>query len=68
MKPTHMAVPDLAKRWSCSREVIYRQITAGRLAALHIGQAVRVPIDAVEAYERENTSGVSRSQKASHRA
>lgn len=57
MSATHMSVADLARRWGCSREVLYRQIEAGRLKALHIGQAIRVPVTAVEQYERENTTG-----------
>lgn len=57
MSRTHLSVKELAERWECSREVLYQQVASGKIPALHIGQAVRIPIAAVEQYELENTTG-----------
>ncbi|AOD21322.1 hypothetical protein IM25_06540 [Rhodococcus sp. p52] len=51
----YLSVKDLAVRWSCHRSIIYRQINAGNLAALHIGQAIRIAISEVERFEAEYT-------------
>lgn len=57
MAPEYMSVKALAERWGCSREVLYRQISSGRVPALRIGHAIRIPIAAVEQFERTNTTG-----------
>lgn len=56
MSATYMSVAELAERWCCHRSIIYRQINAGHLAALHIGQTIRIPTAEVERFETENTS------------
>jgi len=56
MSVAYMSVADVAKRWGCHRSIIYRQIDAGNLAALHIGQAIRLAVTEVERFEAENTS------------
>lgn len=55
MSATHMSVKDVADRWGCNRAAIYRQIHAGHLAALHIGQTIRIAISEVERFETTNT-------------
>ncbi|WP_374105643.1 hypothetical protein [Rhodococcus erythropolis] len=35
---------------------IYRQVKSGRLPALHVGSTIRIPIVAVEEFERSNTT------------
>lgn len=54
---THISVKGLAQRWDCNESAIYRQVHSKKLPALHIGQVIRIPIAAVEAYESENTTG-----------
>ncbi|MFC9768413.1 helix-turn-helix domain-containing protein [Rhodococcus jostii] len=58
MTTTYLSVADLAARWDINRSAVYRRIAEKRLAALHIGQAIRVPIVEVERFEAENTTPV----------
>ena len=55
MSATHMSVKDLSERWGCPRSAIYQQIRSGGIAALHIGQTIRIPIAEVERFETTNT-------------
>lgn len=55
--PAYISVKDLADRWSCPKSTIYQQIRSRGIAALHIGQTIRIPLTEVERFERENTSG-----------
>ncbi|MGX6508251.1 helix-turn-helix domain-containing protein [Rhodococcus sp. SJ-2] len=56
MTATHMSVKDLADRWNCPRSAIYQQIRSGGLAALHIGQTIRIPLAEIEQFEAANTT------------
>ena len=48
----------VAERWSVSPRQVYRLIEVGQLPSVVIGErSVRVPIDAVEAYELEHLRG-----------
>ncbi|EHK86415.1 helix-turn-helix domain-containing protein [Rhodococcus pyridinivorans] len=57
MNSTHMSVKQLAARWSCPVSAIYQQVRSGGLAALHIGQTIRIPIAEIERFEAQNTTG-----------
>lgn len=57
MTPLYMSVKDLAARWDCHVGVVYRQVSEGRIAALHIGNGIRIPIAAVEDFEQTHTTG-----------
>jgi len=52
MTPEVFTVDELAERWKCSRLTVYRMLDAGKLRSFKLGQAVRIPRDAVERYER----------------
>ena len=51
----HYRIRDLATRWAVDPETVRREIIRGRLPALRIGGAIRIPHHAVEDYEREHT-------------
>ena len=51
--PAFYRVQDLAERWACHPDTVRRLLRKGDLAAVRIGGAVRVPHDAVLAYEAE---------------
>ncbi len=42
----------LSKRWQCSADAVRSLIKGGDLLAFRIGHCMRVPADAVEAFER----------------
>ncbi|WP_139811696.1 helix-turn-helix domain-containing protein [Prescottella equi] len=52
----YMSAKELAERWATNTMAVYRQVESGRLAALRLGQSIRIPIDEVERFEAENTS------------
>ena len=56
MSATHMSVKDLSERWGCPRSAIYQQIRSGGIAALHIGQTIRIPLAEIERFESANTT------------
>ncbi|MYV26410.1 excisionase family DNA-binding protein [Rhodococcus sp. DSM 6344] len=58
MAVLYMSVKELAERWGCNLSSIYRQVKSGRLPALHVGNTIRIPIVAVEEFERSNTTGL----------
>lgn len=53
----YMSVKEVAERWNCDLTAIYRLVKSERIAALHVGNIIRIPIAAVEVFEKENTSG-----------
>ncbi|MCZ4615202.1 helix-turn-helix domain-containing protein [Rhodococcus qingshengii] len=57
MAALYMSVKELAERWNCDLTAIYRQVKARQLPALHVGKIIRIPVAAVEEFERSNTSG-----------
>lgn len=52
VKPPYHRVKAVAARWAVSPSTIYREIEAGRLAAVRIGTSVRVSDEALLTYER----------------
>ena len=52
MTPEIYTVDSLAERWMCSRMTIYRLVESGKLKSFKLGQAVRIPREVVERYER----------------
>ena len=50
-EPRFYRVQDLAEPWVCHPDTVRRALRRGDLAAVRIGGAVRVPHDAVMAYE-----------------
>ncbi len=53
--PAFWTAKGLAERWACHLETVRRMLRRGDLAAVRIGGAVRVPHDAVTAYEARQT-------------
>jgi excisionase family DNA binding protein len=47
-----ITVAELARRWAISAPHAYKMVDAGVIQSFRIGHAIRVPIVAVEAYER----------------
>ena len=45
--------PELAKRWKCSTDSVYRLIKSGKLKAFRIGQDYRIRESEIEKYEEE---------------
>ena len=45
-----LTVPQAARRLAIGRSTAYLLIAAGELEVIHIGRAVRVPAEAVEAF------------------
>ena len=52
----HVTVADYAKTWSIGGSTVRRAIREGRLPAIHIGRAVRIPAD-VEIGKRSGARG-----------
>lgn len=50
----YISAPQLAQRWSISRAHAYRMVERGELPGMRIGCAVRIPLEAVEAFERRS--------------
>jgi excisionase family DNA binding protein len=47
MDETYLTVPQVAKRLQVSRQAIYNWITEGKLKAVRIGTALRIPESAL---------------------
>jgi excisionase family DNA binding protein len=47
-----LTVPELARRWAISTPHAYRMVDAGIIQSFRLGRAIRIPLAAVEAYER----------------
>ena len=45
-------VRELTERWALSRSMIYQLLDAGTVQSVHIGKSRRVPVEAVEAFEK----------------
>jgi excisionase family DNA binding protein len=50
--------PDVTALTNLGRTTIYSEIDSGRLRAVHIGRAVRVRWDDLEAWLEERTAGI----------
>jgi excisionase family DNA binding protein len=48
----YLKVAELARRWAISHAQAYRVLDRGDLPSLRIGGALRVPLDAVETFEK----------------
>ncbi len=48
--PTHLTVPETAKRWGVSTTFVRREIWSGRLRATRFGRAVRVTVEEAERF------------------
>ena len=46
-----LTAPELAERWRCGIDSIYRLVKAGKLKAFKIGQDYRFKVSEVERYE-----------------
>ena len=51
MSDTAFTVEMLAKRWCCSKDVIYAQLREGKLQGFRVGNAVRISADEVRRIE-----------------
>jgi excisionase family DNA binding protein len=70
-EPAFISVGSLATRWETSSRTIYRELAAGRLPAVKIGDSTRIPMTAV--HEREAslpvaTFGAARAANPEQRA
>ncbi|MFC9549823.1 helix-turn-helix domain-containing protein [Rhodococcus sp. NPDC056960] len=65
MAALYVSVKQLAERWDCNEMAVYRLVQSEKLPALRIGQAIRIPIAAVEQYEAENTTGTGKPRRPS---
>ncbi len=45
----------LADRWGCSAEKVRRMYHGGEIEGFRLGKLIRIPADAVERYECQNT-------------
>ncbi|OWJ73311.1 hypothetical protein CDV50_03255 [Haematobacter massiliensis] len=53
MQPAKPYTPDtLAERWGCSGEKVRQLVKSGQLPGFRIGRMIRIPVSAVEEYER----------------
>ena len=52
-----MRVPEVAQRLGLSRSTVYELMAAGRLRAVRIGVAVRIPTAELERFVRELATG-----------
>lgn len=45
---------QLAKRWCCSRNTVRNAVLSGNLSAFRVGRLIRIPQEAVEAFEKRH--------------
>jgi excisionase family DNA binding protein len=45
-----LRIPEACEHLNISRSSLYNQINAGRIAVVHIGRSVRIPLTALEAF------------------
>lgn len=51
-------VAEVAARWEVSKMTVYRLVQDGQLSAVQIGgRSIRIPVEAVVAYERTARTG-----------
>ena len=55
---------SLAERWGCSAEKVRRMYHGGEIEGFRLGKLIRIPADAVERYECQNT-GLSSTEESS---
>ena len=48
-----MTVADVAKRWRCSKNTVYRLIAEGKLKTFRLGIDIRVTEREIERFEEE---------------
>jgi len=53
-------IPEAAALLSCGRSLIYTEMQAGRLRALHVGRRVLIPASAIAAYIGAQSDGKGR--------
>lgn len=51
-----LTVAQLSQRWAISLAHAYRIVERGAIPSMRVGQAVRVPLEAVENYERRSVA------------
>ena len=51
-----MTVAEVASRWRCGTDTVYRAIKAGKLKAFRVGQDYRIKEAEVERYENGGES------------
>ena len=49
---TILTPEELAKRWRVAPKTIYRSLSAGVLKGFQVGKQWRIPLEAVEQYEK----------------
>lgn len=55
MTEEYTTVRATAKRWKVSPMTVYRMVEDGSLRAIRVGgRAIRIPVNAVEEYEKNN--------------
>ena len=54
-------VGELAQRWRCSDQHVYNLIRDKRLRVIRLGKLIRIPIDAVEEFEKCASSHIEES-------
>lgn len=60
--PAFISIPDLATRWGFDRtgaNSLRREVTAGRIPSMRVGNTVRIPLAYVEAHEAEALKGLA---------
>ncbi|MFC4594278.1 helix-turn-helix domain-containing protein [Sphingobium tyrosinilyticum] len=55
--PRPFSVNGLAEHWSCSPSMVRKLIDQGSLGHFRLGILIRIPVAAVEEFERANTLG-----------
>lgn len=53
-------IPEAAALLSCGRSLIYTEMQAGRIRALHVGRRVLIPASAIAAYIGAQSDGKGR--------
>ncbi len=57
-----LLIEDVARRWQCSTDTVRRLLRTGKLLGVKVGALWRIPADAVQKYEAENTAEEYRRQ------
>lgn len=53
-----LTVPQVAERWSCSRQHVYNQLARGGLPSVTLGRSRRIRVTDVVAYENAHQVAV----------
>lgn len=63
-EPLLLTIPEAARKLSIGRTLTYELIGSGQLEVVHIGRAIRVPVDAVHAFvERRRADAAVRVER-----